>query len=111
LLKEGVGDGVGGNEGSSLRSVFRGDVTADRPRFEENQTIVILESYKQSFYTHRQRSYNVRDLTKWLMGGESGRLVFALGQINGDELEGYVLLLQHYCDAERARRGGESVEL
>jgi hypothetical protein len=89
------------------RRGLRGDVARHRARLEYDEPIVLLRV--RSARADRGamwvgETHEVGHLPERLLGEERGRLLLALHQVDGDELERRVRLLQHRRDALRARR-------
>jgi len=88
LLEETVCLRVGG-VGKEVGLVLDGEVTSDSAALVDEETVVLEDG----------------DLAERLHFHESGRLVFTLHHVDGDQLEGNIKLLQD--DGDTATAGGE----
>ena len=112
LFEQGLLLGISGNEASSsLVRIFLDQVASDSARLVEDETIVILVIWVSVPVSNSCSStHDVRNLAEWLELDVLGLLLFALGEIDGNELVVDPLLFADQGNEAGASGPGETVE-
>lgn len=114
LLEQSVGLKVLWDQRSTFAGVFGNDVATDGTALVEFEATVILRPAISATIkvggARATRTHNVGNLAEGLLGQKFRAFVLALRKVNGDELEGDLLLLQHDGHPLGAGRMGRSVE-